>query len=94
MKVKFDSSDRLGSSLQRQTLHTSCANRTRRKGLIQRLREAAMTIVGSVVPDQWDYLWNWNQTPSWGWPHSHSHSNFNRWREPTRFADRSRTGGR
>lgn len=88
MKVKFDSSVST-SSLGLNKNHTSTfkanGNRSQRKGFVQRVREAAMTIVGSLIPDQWDTMWQWQ-------PVGHR-SSFNTWREPRSCTAASATRG-
>lgn len=97
MKItaKFDNSTEGSESaiLKRKCIPSAFDNRRKRKGIVQRFQEAAMTILGNLMPEQWDYLWSWEQSPHWG--HGHR-GNLYRWREPAHSVSptRSQSSGR
>ena len=81
MKVKFDGSvptNRLGVNSKQSLTFKATTDRTRRKGILERAREAAMTIVGSLIPSQWDSMWHRHQNTSWGLGPM-TRSSFDRW---------------
>lgn len=84
MKIiaKFDNSTEGSGSaiLKRKCIPSAVDSRRKRKGIVQRFKEAAMTIVGNLMPEHWDYLWSWEQSPHWG--HGHRGNVYGRWREP------------